>query len=782
MSFATTATPGGKSLNTQDNSRQAIPPTPYFTSMTCPLVCFMAERGRGEATLLTSNVADLYGSSTIQAGSRFFHHPNVLLAHLRGLGIPVMARRLIPDGATKSMLRLSLEIIATDIPEYDRNVDGTIKTTVDKISGASVPVVKGTVRATRGVIHVGVSAYGEENREFASGVVIPEYRDGSVQVAGKYLGEITKSDGSKGFTKSRLYPIFDILVDSEGRYGDNIGIAIETPTTNQENPVNLNNVVSNRAFPLRVTVMERKTTNHTPYPIPRLDGDVMSDSYLKPKAKDYITNQSISFANQLVTPYERKANRTTPPHWGPFGKVHVYDKNVAEVQSLLAGGYTVNVDGEDIKIVGERQYDDLAFEFGRGREFNFTDPTNNGYFNFLTARDINNTPYTTYSVNDSMLFGGTTIHRTAVHYASGGSDGLYHHVDGQAAELLNLKLLDDMMYGYLRNFGRGNDKLRDILRYPITSIIDSGWSLETKLMHASVLTARPDVYIALGTRSIADMSPLTTDIGPVYRGDTRTNDRLNSVELLNGWDWQKPLTDAEDQAIAIKLRTHFALTPESTYFNTPVMRGMIFGSHGTDIDDLYEHRLPGSVDRALAIAAFTSIAAWDGTVDYSKDDFRKPQFLKDMNYTYRDEDVADKSWDAGLNYIQAHDTTDMFWPAVQTIYPHKDSILNNAKFMLAACYCHGCGMRTWASISGENKTDEQFRQDLRNFALNDLAGKFTTDVIYDVDVVLTDADKARGYSGYLRFHVAVGSPRTKLVYSVHGYKADQLTERQGLAP
>ena len=59
-------------------------------------------------------------------------------------------------------------------------------------------------------------------------------------------------------------------------------------------------------------------------------------------------------------------------------------------------------------------------------------------------------------------------------------------------------------------------------------------------------------------------------------------------------------------------------------------------------------------------------------------------------------------------------------------------------------------------------------------------GRFTDDVRIAVEAVLTDADKARGYSGYLKFYIGIGKPRTKLVYSVHGYSMERFNEMQGL--
>ena len=190
MTFATTSTPGGKSLGTQDNSRQVIPADPIVSSMTTVFAGIHAERGRGTATLTTTSAGNLYGNKTFQKDSAWYHHSNLLVAALAELGIPLIIKRFIPEGAKKALLRISLELIATDLPKYERNSDGSIKQTVDLITGIGTPVSNGTIQGTRAVIHVGVGPYALENRAVRQGNVLDDYRNGSHAVAGKFLGEI----------------------------------------------------------------------------------------------------------------------------------------------------------------------------------------------------------------------------------------------------------------------------------------------------------------------------------------------------------------------------------------------------------------------------------------------------------------------------------------------------------------------------------------------------------------------------------------------------------------
>ncbi len=783
MSFATTSTPGGKSYGTQDNSRRSIPADPITASMTTGLVGILAERGRGDITLTTTSANILYGNKTFDKDSAFYHHSTELLSELAGLGIPMFVKRFIPEGATKAMLRVSIELIATDLPNYERNSDGTIKQSVDPVTGVTTSVTNGTVQGTRAIIHVGVSQFAPENRQFARGNIMDDFREGSLAVNGKFLGEITRVDGSKEHPKSRLYPIMDLEVDSEGEFGNNIGLVLEVPTLKQVNPANISNVIKNKAFPVRVSVVEREDRYTTPQMVPSLKSELQLDVFMKSRAVDYISGKNISFARKLIENFNRKMTATETPIWGPFGDIHVYEKNLNEIQQLLCEGYAyTDSDGIDIAIPGEGSYDDDAFDFGRTVDHALSQPINFGLFNIFTGRDVNDVPYFSFDVRDSLMFGGVAVNSESVVYAQGGEDGLWSFADGSPATLVNLKMLDDAMRNFLNTFGRGKDQLKDILRYPITQVIDSGWSLDTKLAHSNILSARPDIHLEIGTQAVAEKTNVSVDLGPVYKGYSTSAETALSSELLDGWNWQARLTGEQDEAIATRLRTFFGLTPESVFFGTPVMRVHVFGHSGYDVNDTYERPLPGSFDRGLAMARFTGVTGWDKANDFTENDNRKPMFLKDMSYSYRDEDVADSAWATGMNFLRSHDIVDNFWPAIQSIYPHQDSILANAKFVLVASKCHYYGMEIWRSISGENKTDEQFKQELEDEAYRIIGGKFTEDVRIVVEAILTEADVARGYSGYLKFHIGVGSPRTKLVYSVHGYTLDQLNEMQGLAP
>lgn len=776
MSFNTTSTPGGYSQGTQDNSRKSVTPTPLVESATMTLIPILARKGPPDATIVTGGAASLYGAESFTKDSKYYTHANKLLEVNSRVGIPSLVKRIIPQNATKSIFRLSAEVIPTDLPLYARNSDGSIQQQIDPTSGLSTPVSTGTIQGTRIVLHVGVGAYTGNAATFGQGTIVDNYRDGSTAVGTKTLGSITNSANAQEATKSRLIPLFDLQAPNEGEWGNDQGIRLSVPTLLQSDAPDASNIIFNKAFPLRVGLAARANATASASPLAALDGDMTKDLYLKSKAKDSISGNTLSFARLIVDAYSSPADANNAPVFGPFGQSYVYEKNINELQALLSTGYKyTDSKGGTVNVQGESTYDTQAAAFGRTSDYVFSNANNYGLLNFLTGKDVNGIPYYSLTVADSLLFGGVTIDGSTTFFADGGNDGLWNFADGTPAELVNLKLFDDAVNAYFSNFGLAGDPLRDILRYPFTNFIDSGYSMATKLTFANILKYRPDVDIRVGTVSVADVGLTVNDIGPVYQGTTVNATKALSSDLLGTWDFQGRLTNDQNMALATKLRTFFSMTPESTVFGTPIMRASIFEAAGDDVDGTYPHPLPMSFDRGLAINQYTSIAKFNASNDYSVGDNRKPIFLKNVQYSWRNDQAYAAAWNAGVNYLRAHDSFDVFFPGLQTVYPYKDSILASLKFSLAACRAQYVGQQVWRDFSGKNLTDVQFKQELESNGLARLKAYLTDEFVVQVNADLSAADKARGYSGSLNFNIGLGSMRTQLTYSVHGYTADELS-------
>jgi len=103
-----------------------------------------------------------------------------------------------------------------------------------------------------------------------------------------------------------------------------------------------------------------------------------------------------------------------------------------------------------------------------------------------------------------------------------------------------------------------NSVLLDDAKYPESIIYDSGFPIATKHALCSFIAQRKDTAVVLSTHTVG---------GPA-------------------------LTAAEESSLAIALRTRLQMYPESEFYGTSTVRGMIVGRSGILLNSQYKHRLP----------------------------------------------------------------------------------------------------------------------------------------------------------------------------------------------
>ena len=186
---------------------------------------------------------------------------------------------------------------------------------------------------------------------------------------------------------------------------------------------------------------------------------------------------------------------------------------------MLANGYSVSAGGTMVDVEGEGAFDgDPIISLVREDWAQLSDPMNAHLINIISGMDHNGVPYGSFTTNESVALGGVSFNGDTPQFASGGADGIYYYSDGRPATEVNVKLFDDEVRKQIRNFGMGINKYKDALKYPVSCIIDSGFSLETKLEFPNILSKRPDMYVLAATHSVYDVG-MTPDpnIRSIYR-------------------------------------------------------------------------------------------------------------------------------------------------------------------------------------------------------------------------------------------------------------------------
>lgn len=739
--------------------------------MHCPLQIVLAARGRSEPQWITSNAVKAWGAETFDRNGPFWNHSNFMAEMWAGNGNMFLGIRAKPANAKTAMLRVSVEVIVADIPVYKRASDGS------PIIENGAPVVDEVIIGTRLITHTGTSMYQPDNAVFGKGNIIENYRDGSQVINGRTLGEVTLADGTKVATRSKLLPIHDLEVDSFGRYGDNVGVSYGTPTTIDSQPIDSNAVLTNKAYFYRMACWERPDANSTPVLQPGQAGQNSSDLTFKEGTKYPANKKAASISKNFIKAYQLINDPQFPNEYGPFGRSHVYNNNIAQILTMVTSGFVYTATSGDLQVVGEKAYDLTAEEYGRTEDTAFADPKNINLFNFLTGHDINNVPYFAVDARSSHLFGGVSLANNAVVYASGGSDGLWYNADGSPASLVNLRQLDlaarqiftnpDQMY-----------QLGNVFRYPISAIWDSGWSMNTKLAAIDMLGLRSDIAVYSGTQSVIDdfVNIPGRTAEPLYLDGDVTGVPKESTELLGGWDWCEINDDTTELARGNQLRARYNLFPASTYHSTATLFGAIIG-HGEQYinEDEYDGILPFTFDRANQYSLFCGGPSWEeGQRPNVWPNNLVTKFATARN-TYRKLPSLNKFWDAGINYVQFADTKGLFWPAQQTVYPNDTAPLNGINTMMAVLYGQRAWCNVWKYLTGrDDLDDEQMIQESDRLMLAELENRFGPGVSYTVESDILQADKEAGYiwRGILKLYT--NTPKTVAVFDIYSHRRSDL--------
>lgn len=402
-----------------------------------------------------------YGAEITNPMSKFWTHQSQFIRSTAEAGGKFLFLRLLPSGAEQASARLQLDVLKTQIPVYERNLDGTYA--LDQ-SGNKIPTGE-TVEGHRLQWRmVAIPTVASDPNAYLNGFDEVGQIIDKVSTFGqgvKTVGHLV--DATSGET-STLIPVSDILARFYGEKGRLYGFRMSAPTVRSTDPADPEYMEELGSFLYRFQAVVRPSTASSGVIRRTLSSDAYVDFSFKRGAVDIKRSIDYYAPNRVPQSYESK-DLTKFVDFSPFEKMHVYDTYLNELLTDIVAAETAYT-GDTI--------------------------ADKHLINLLTGVDANGVPYHTFVV-EGPAQGGLVFNESASHFMIGGADGQMgpEAYNTQVSDMLDTLAENPVPFG-------------DIARMPYDSVWDSGFPVDVKLKFANFHNLRPDVIPHVCTQDVSE--------------------------------------------------------------------------------------------------------------------------------------------------------------------------------------------------------------------------------------------------------------------------------------
>ena len=449
------AAPKANLLGIQDLSGRAGVLSPEQIPQHLPHIFLFTERGTMVPQIGSgSTLIGTYGANSFDYRGPYANHQTVLANVCNGNGNAVMIQRLRPsDAPDAATIVLWVDILAEDIDQYTRDVDGDIVRDANGVptpSGATEPGYTGLWS----VAPIGVDANGKN---------LP-------------LASLTSKAGTQtgGSGQSTMYPIMAIQVSNFGEWGNRVGLRLSAPTVKSTMPTNEDTILDQMAFIYRFQLVERAVGVVTPNVSQTINGTQSVEFSFKEGAVDRKVDLDLWSDKVILQSYNERVPGM-PELTGPVNEMHIYHDNIADILKDIH-------DAEALV--------DTTLPTEAGAEH---------MINFLTGVDFLGRPYNTFRVLGPSA-SGALFNENTTHYAQGGGDGT-----------ITLGEFDALVGNEMANWGSLEYNFLDDAMYPQSIYYDTGFSIDTKKKMLTPIGLRKDVSVVLSTQDVTAPQNTTVD-------------------------------------------------------------------------------------------------------------------------------------------------------------------------------------------------------------------------------------------------------------------------------
>ena len=690
MSLINNSTPMVISLGIQDNSITVPAVTETQIPTHLPLTFLFAQKGRTKRQLVVGAGRTVaYGADTFDTRKKYSTHTTELSNIINAAGNAQMIERLQPvDAAPPATLLLTLDVLKTNVPVYQRNSDGSYLT--NSITGLPQPVTPAQT----------VPGY------------ILKWVIGTSTTFGQAAVTAGDQTDTTGATSTR-YPIFEWQADSFGDYYNQTGFRLYAPISSSSTPVNSTLLEAINAYPFRLTAISKYNSSSTPTIVPMVTGDQTLEFVLMPNAINPNTDATVSLSSVFPNAWSSINNVGFQDVYGDLSNLQIYQSNI---DTILAELYTA----EAVAAIGQPGTD-------------FTTAVGQTYLtNFISAQSSTGIPYYAVSMNN-VDANSITLGESTNLFASGGSDGT-----------INETVLGQLVATRMADYANPNSQVMDIATNVESIIYDSGFPLETKKALTNFISIRKDTFVVLSTYS-----------------------------TLSG-----ELTESDEAAIGLALKAQLSMFPESSYYGTPTIRGLIMARYDTLIGSNYSGKLPISLELASKAAMFmgASDGIWNDDYLFDKAPNTILTMFKGLNVSFVPAEQRTNDWANGINYPIPFNTVSVAFPGLKTVCSNDTSVLTNFFTAMACVELEKVGYAAWSNFTGNIKlTPAQLCVAVNGFISDNTKGRFAGLFTIVPNTTITSGDAQRGYSFTIVINIYANNSDTVATLTIGAYRTSSLT-------
>ena len=674
---------------TQDLSTRQLPREPEFIPQHLPKFFTFAQKGDLKPQLVSgAELERVFGSETFNLRGKFATHATPFIQAMVANANAVMLQRVVPlDIGPESTIIAWLDVLPTQVDLYERNGDGSIKTTV-----LGEPIITGQAAG------------------YKVKWVVTNHADTTVIQSFGQLA-IKPGDQTDPVTnvQSQCYPIWELKASSLGSGGSLSGLRMWAPTTKSVSAMPTKMMSIAKAYPYFISIIRKADAQSTAMQIETLFGEQKLMVTFKPETVDPLTTKQLYVGDTLIQSYQNLTDLRYPKQFGDFGDLSVYNDNLETLLTMFQAA--------------EVPFLDASSDFS-------ADPTEKHLFNLVSGMSSQGVVYHSFVFVDSVSTVRFSEYTNV--FAAGGSDGTMNNE-------VFAQLVKEQMEVYLDP----NNEVQELAVNVESVMYDSGFPIATKYALCSFIGVRKDTFVHLST----------------FTADHRV------------------LDPSEEHSVAIALRTRVQMYPESDYFGTPVMRGMITGRSGIIRDSLYTKQVPLTYEVAIKSAKYMGAGNgnWKNGQNFDGAPGHIVSAMTDISITWVPASVRNRNWDVGLNWVQAFDRRSFFFPAFKTVYNDDTSVLNSYTVAMAIAQLNKISHAAWREFSGvDHLTNAQLAEKVDAFVSARVKDRFDGRYVIQPMTQFTDMDLLRGFSWTLPIKIYANNMKTVMTTYVQAFHIEDL--------